>query len=348
MTNKIVAVVFGALSFEHEISIVSAIAMKDILKSKIIYVFIDKHREFYLIPISKMKSSLFSSGKYKDCDKLQLLQGGFFTKSMFGLKKIEFNTVLNLVHGGDGEDGILASMFEFFNIPFIGPRVEAAVLSCNKNLTKYYAQSCDVDTLDFKYFKQGEKVEGLSYPVIVKPTKLGSSIGVSIVKDESQLDYALDVAYEFDNEIIIEPFINGVKEYNLAGCKASGEFIFSIVEEPQKEEFLDFDKKYLDFTRTSKVNQANIDELLEIQLRDTFKKIYNETFEGSLIRCDFFVVDNKVYLNEINPIPGSMANYLFDDFNEVIDNLGSSLPRKKMINITYEYVNKIQSAKGKA
>ena len=71
------------------------------------------------------------------------------------------------------------------------------------------------------------------------------------------------------------------------------------------------------------------------------------TFEGSLIRCDFFVVDNEVYLNEINPIPGSMANYLFDDFNKIMTSLSHSLPKNKKINITYEYVNKIQASKGK-
>jgi D-alanine-D-alanine ligase len=66
---------------------------------------------------------------------------------------------------------------------------------------------------------------------------------------------------------------------------------------------------------------------------------------GSLIRCDFFIIDDAIYLNEINPIPGSMANYLFDNFEIVLNNLSKSLPQKKMINITYEYVNKIQSAK---
>ena len=266
---------------------------------------------------------------------------------MFGSKLLEFNFILNLVHGADGEDGVIASLFDFFNVPFVGPRVEASVVSCNKNLTKYYAQSCDVKTIDFKYFRKGDTVNIEKYPVIIKPIRLGSSIGVSIVKEQSELSYALDVAFEFDDEIIVEPFINNVKEYNLAGCKIKDEFKFSIVEEPEKQEFLDFDKKYLDFNRVEKVSHAKILEKLEFELKQTFKKIYNHTFEGSLIRCDFFVVDDVVYLNEINPIPGSMANYLFDDFDSLLKSLAKSLPQKKMINITYDYVNKIQSAKGK-
>ena len=119
----------------------------------------------------------------------------------------------------------------------------------------------------------------------------------------------------------------------------------SIVEEPQKEEFLDFDKKYLDFSRSEQVHEADISDELKQALYDAFEKIYMPVFEGALIRCDFFVVDGKVFLNEINPIPGSMANYLFKDFTETIRTL--SLPRKKEIRVSYNYLHSIRSAKGK-
>ena len=314
-----------------------------------IYIFIDKHREFYLIPTNKITSKLFSTGEYKKFDKLFIAQGGFYKSSLFGTKAIEFDVVLNLTHGGDGEDGVLASLFEFFNIPFIGPRNEACVVSMDKFITKTYASNCNVKTLEAQYIT-ADKRDNLNiekYPVIVKPTKLGSSIGVSIVKQEEELEYALDTAFEYDSSVIIEPFIAGVVEYNLAGAKIDGKFNFSIVEEPQKEEFLDFDKKYLDFSRTEQVLKANISEELNDKLKRNFINVYNNTFEGSLIRCDFFVIDGEVYLNEINSIPGSMANYLFDDFNSLINNLSNCLPKSKQINISYEYVNKIQSAKGK-
>ena len=342
-----IAIVFGSQSFEHEISIVSAIAMKKVINNELLYIFIDKNREFYHIPTQTIKSNIFSSDKYKKCDKLQLSQDGFTKKGLFTNKTLDFDVVLNLTHGGDGEDGVLAGLFKFFNMPFIGPRVEACVVSCNKYLTKGYANACGVKTVDFKYYNKNQKIEVDTFPVIIKPIRLGSSIGVSIVKSQSDLNYALDVAFEFDDEIIIEPFINNVKEYNLAGCKYNDEFKFSIVEEPQKEEFLDFDKKYLDFNRTEQVSKAEVSVQLEENLKENFKKIYNTTFKGSLIRCDFFVVNDEVYLNEINPIPGSMSNYLFDDFNSVINNLAVSLPKDKYIQINYDYVNKIQSAKGK-
>lgn len=344
-----VAIVFGGLSFEHEISIVSSIAMKEVLNQELVYIFIDSSRQMYNIPTDIINSKVFSSGEYKKFDKVYFKHGGFYKQGGF-LKKeqnIDYDVVLSLAHGGDGEDGILSSLFDFYNIPFIAPRTEACVVSSNKFLTKGYASSVDVKTLDYKYYTKGDKIKVDMFPVILKPIKLGSSIGVSIVKSEEELAYALDVAFEFDDSVLIEPFISGVKEYNLAGTKINGEFVFSIIEEPQKAEFLDFDKKYLDFSRTSKAQAVDLGEKLNNEVKDSFKKLYNTLFEGSIIRCDFFIVDDKVYLNEINSIPGSMANYLFSDFNKLFIDLSSNLPRKKHIPITYEYVNKIQASKGK-
>jgi len=342
-----IGIVFGGKSYEHEISIVSAIAMKDVLKEELVYIFCDSNRNFYDIPTDKIKSKLFSTGEYKKCDALNFSRDGFSKKSMFGSKPLEVDVVLNITHGGDGEDGLLASLFEFADIPYIGPRKGACSVSFNKFLTKGYAQSVGVKTIDYKYYTKNDKVEVDSFPVIIKPVTLGSSIGVSIVKTQEELDYALDVAFEFDEAVIVEPFISGIKEYNLAGTKINGEFVFSIIEEPQKAEVLDFDKKYLDFARTSAALEADVNQELKNRIKDSFKSIYNNTFDGSLIRCDFFVQEEEVYLNEINPIPGSMANYLFKDFNNVLTSLAKSLPNQKDIKITYEYVNKIQASKGK-
>ena len=340
-----IAIIFGAQSFEHEISIVSAIAMKDILKSEIVYIFCDKDREFYHIPTSQIKSKLFSSGAYKKSSKLTVKNGGFYQKSLMKEKRVDFDVALNLSHGADGEDGKIASLLEFFEIPFIGPRTDASVMSFNKLFTKLYAKSLGVEVVDFEVLQKGAYKISLDYPVIIKPLRLGSSIGVSIVRDESELEYALDVAYEFDTEVLVEPFIEGVREYNLAGLKAD-EFIFSIVEEPQKEEFLDFEKKYLDFSRSGTVNDAEITPELKSDIQETFKKVYANIFEGSIIRCDFFVVDGEVLLNEINPIPGSMGNYLFEDFEGMLERLVAVLPKESAIKIDYSYIHSIQSAKG--
>jgi len=341
-------ILFGGASFEHEISIVSAITLREKLSSfDLSFVFCDSEHTFYSIDKKKMKATTFSKGEYKKMPELHLAQGGFTQKSIFGSSQLT-GTVLNLIHGADGEDGTIAALLDFFSIKYIGPRVDASVFSYDKRYTKYLAQAVGVKSVKYEVLHADNHTNiKIPFPVIVKPSRLGSSIGVSIVKEESGLDYALDTAFEYDKTLLVEPFIEGVKEYNLAGYMAKGEMHFSIVEEPQKEEFLDFEKKYMDFSRSKQVLQADIPDALVAKLRASFEKIYRGLFEGSLIRCDFFVVDGEVLLNEINPIPGSMANYLFEDFSSSIEELSESLPLVKRVKPTYEYIHSISSAKGK-
>jgi D-alanine-D-alanine ligase len=226
-----IAILFGGSSYEHEISIVSAITMKKVLKkSELVYIFVSSDRKFYLIDTQKINSKLFSSGEYRKSKELTLKNGGFQIDGMFGSKSVDFDVALNLIHGRDGEDGKIASLMEFFHLPFISPRIEASVLSYNKLYTKFLAESLGVKTVGYEYLsKNDERKISMDYPVIIKPVRLGSSIGVSIVKEASELDYALDVAFEFDTDVIIEPFIQGVKEFNQSGSYTN-EWELSIVE----------------------------------------------------------------------------------------------------------------------
>ncbi|QCT94723.1 D-alanine--D-alanine ligase [Caminibacter mediatlanticus TB-2] len=338
------ALIFGGSSFEHEISIVSAITIKDKLNIEY-FIFLDSNRDFYLIDKDNMKSKYFASGEYKNSIKLEITKGGFKYKKGL-LKKeffLDFDVVINLIHGRDGEDGKIPAMLEFYKIKAITPNVEACSVSYNKVLTKAYAKEMRVNVIEYEIIDSPKTK--FDFPVIIKPARLGSSIGVSIAKNQDELNYAFDVAREFDDLIIVEPFIEGIEEYNLAGCKAGDEWIFSKLEKVEKKEFLDFDKKYMDFSR----KEVKINENLEIKekFKTEFKKIYNNIFKNALIRCDFFCKDDIIYLNEINPIPGSMANYLFDDFKNVIDKLAKSVELENDIRIDYMYINKIQMAKGK-
>ncbi len=339
-------IIFGGSSFEHEISIVSAITLKDkIKKHNLKFVFVDSNRDFYLIDKENMKSKFFSSGEYKKSIKLEITKGGFKYKKGL-LKKeefVNFDVAINLIHGRDGEDGKLPGMLEFFSIKAITPNIEASVVSYNKVLTKLFAKSRGVEVIEYEIIT--EPKTKFDFPIIIKPARLGSSIGVSVVRNQDEFNYAFDVAKEFDDLIIVEPFIEGIEEYNLAGCFAN-EWIFSRVEKVQKKEFLDFEKKYMDFSR-KEVDLKNVEENLEDKLKENFKKIYKDEFENALIRCDFFMKDDIIYLNEINPIPGSLANYLFDNFDEVLEKLAKNLKKEKEIIIDYQYINKIQMAKGK-
>ena len=341
-------ILFGGASFEHEISIVSAITLKEkLLGFDLSFIFCDQDHIFYLIDPSKMKATTFSKGEHKKMPQLSVTNGSFSQKNMFGSTEHK-DLVLNLIHGSDGEDGTIAALLDFFSIKYIGPRMNASVFSYDKRYTKWLCDAKDIKSVKYEILNKNEhKNVKIPYPVIIKPASLGSSIGVSIVRDENELDYALDCAFEYDSNIIVEPFLEGVKEYNLAGYMADGKIHFSIVEEPQKEEFLDFEKKYMDFSRSESAIKADISDELELRLRANFEKVYRNLFEGSLIRCDFFVLNDEVFLNEINPIPGSMANYLFEDFKACLESLGSSLPHSKRAKVNYEYIHSISSAKGK-
>jgi len=334
-------IIFGGSSFEHEISIVSAINLKDKLLAKFIY--LDENRDFYLIDRKDLKASYFTSKEYKNAQKVELTKGGFkYQKGLF--KKdyyVKFDVAINLVHGRDGEDGKLPAMLQFFGIKAITPNVEASVISYNKVYTKAYLNAIGVDTIDYEIIKVPKTK--FDFPVIVKPARLGSSIGVSIAKNQKELEYAFDVAKEFDDLIIVEPFIEGIEEYNLAGCFAN-EWIFSNLEKVEKNEFLDFEKKYLDLNKEIKFVHNNH---LKSKFVDIFKKVYCNLFTNALIRIDFFYKDDKVYVNEVNPIPGSLAYYLFDDFNEVIEKLSNSIKLEEKILIDFKYLNQIQNAKGK-
>jgi D-alanine-D-alanine ligase len=346
------AILFGGASFEHEISIVSAITLKEKLSTfDLKFIFCDPQHNFYLVDKEHMKAVTFSKGEYENMPKLTLVQGAFVEtkKGFFGSSFIEHKEiVLNLIHGADGEDGTIAALLNFYAISYIGPRVDASTFSYDKRYTKYLCEAIGVKSLPYEVVKKGE-LDNIktAYPLIIKPARLGSSIGVSIVKDESELDYALDVAFEFDSVVIIEPFLENVKEYNLAGYYANGSMHYSIVEEPQKEEFLDFEKKYMDFSRSEQVLKADIASELEKRLQLNFCRVYEGLFEGALIRCDFFVHNDEILLNEINPIPGSMANYLFEDFATSIEALANSLPDMKRPKVSYEYIHSISQAKGK-
>ncbi len=342
------AILFGGQSFEHEISIVSATTLKEKLSDfELTFIFCDQDHTLYWIDATKMKAQTFSSGAYTKEPLLEVTRGGFIRKKRFGSETLQM-PVLNLIHGSDGEDGTIAGLLDFYNIAYIGPRRDASVFSFDKRYTKYLAKALGVKVLDCEVLhKGGSRDVSTPFPFIVKPSRLGSSIGVSIVRHADALDYALDVAFEFDESVIIEPFIEGVKEYNLAGFRAQGAMHYSIVEEPQKSEFLDFDKKYLDFSRSATVNEADLDASSVRALQENFATIYGSMFQGALIRCDFFLIDGEIYLNEINPIPGSMANYLFNDFSKAITQLLGDLPPGNKIHVNYQYIHTISAAKGK-
>jgi D-alanine-D-alanine ligase len=344
-----IAILFGGRSYEHEISIVSAITLKNILDNPL-FIFLDEKHEFYLIDDKKLRADYFSNGEYKSSKKLEIIHQGFKHKTFLKTEVFLDLKVINLIHGADGEDGTINSLFKFFDIPIISPSTEASVISFNKKLTKLFAESVSVSVLPFEtlsIFDQ-EKRTNLNFPIIIKPLRLGSSIGIQVVHSQDTFQYALDSAFEFDDEVIIEPYFSNIREFNIAGVLTTNELVISNIEEVSKDkkrasEILDFEAKYLDFSRNEVIQNSEISQEIKQELIENFKKLYSPMFHGSVIRCDFFLIDNKIYLNEINSVPGSLANYLFEDFQNILETskpVNNTLPT-----ISYQYIQQIKKSK---
>ncbi|WP_300791222.1 hypothetical protein [Helicobacter sp. UBA3407] len=189
-------ILFGGKSYEHEISIVSAIALKKLLPQVKHFVFLDALHNFYLIPIQNMQSKFFSSKEYIKAQKIYPKKDGFYLRTFFGEKPLNLPILINLIHGGDGEDGSVASLLDFYGIPYIGPRNPACVLSFDKELTKLLAKGRGVLSLEYRVLYRDMPIpKNLTFPLIIKPARLGSSIGISIVESQEKLQYALESAF---------------------------------------------------------------------------------------------------------------------------------------------------------
>lgn len=176
-------ILFGGASFEHEISIVSAIGLHQAITAQCVFVFLSQEHRFYMVDIMDMQADHFSSGRYHKDTELFLARGGFERKTLFGRAPIDGDVVISVVHGADGEDGALAALLDFYGIAYVGPRLEVSALSFNKHLTKYLAVISGVKVLPYQVISRGETVN-LAYPYILKPLRLGSSLGICTVLDK--------------------------------------------------------------------------------------------------------------------------------------------------------------------
>jgi len=186
--------------------------------------------------------------------------------------------------------------------------------------------------LDFE--KEENKIlneieEKFEYPIIVKPASLGSSIGINISKNKEELQNNIKIALNFDKKLIIEEVISNLREIN---CSVIGNRLYqetSVLEEPKNwETFLDFNEKYLSNNKLG--NKKNVDITLGEELDEKIKKLSVKVFNvlecSGVVRIDFLLNDvtKEIYVNEINTIPGSYANYLWKkkySFSQLLDKL---------------------------
>ena len=317
---KNVAVIFGGTSVEHDISILTGVMiLNSIDKSQFnaIPVYIDKEGVFYT------GENLFDIDFYKNLDVKSLKpitfiggQNAFYYIKRSKLKRGESLAVaLNCTHGEYGEDGSVSALMKLCGISLASPSILCSALSIDKHVCKYALRGIGVKTLasyrvkSLQDFFDLEKSQTLKYPIIVKPNSGGSSIGISKAKTKEDAPLAILNALKYGESAQIERALNDFIEINCSAYRDSnGKVIVSLCERPIKSaNILTFEDKYQGGQREF---PANVEEEISKKIQSITKKVYEcFDFEG-IIRIDFMVTENEVYLNEINGVPGSLAYYL--------------------------------------
>lgn len=345
-----VGVIFGGKSVEHEISIISAIeAMANIdqNKYKVVPIYIDKDNTWYTG--EHLKDILH----YRDIDlvkryarKVSLVKRGksFILESQGFLKKniCVIDIVLPVGHGSFMEDGSLQGYLNMLGVPFVGSNVLASAIGQDKVIQKDLLKQNGIPVCNYVWFYDYEfeknkkevlsKINVLNYPLYVKPSSLGSSIGISFVKDEKELVRAIREAIKFDRKIIVEQQVNNVKEVNISVLGNYEKQAVSEIEEINiSEEFYSFKEKYVDGYSKTRDKSSKSKPLISKEMIEDMKNYAIKTFRvinaSGVARIDFLIddKDKKIYVNEINTIPGDLSSYLWiakkTSQKELIDNL---------------------------
>ena len=357
MNKTKVAVFFGGKSYEHDVSILTGIQVIqaiDITKYEPIPVYIDLDGNWWTgKTLTNIKNYPLTENSKKDLNNITLNIGSNKYKNIFHINNsklftknyINFDIAFFALHGNLGETGSIQGLMEMGNIPYTGENIISSAIYMDKIKTKSICKLLGIKVLDEVSIKKPSdnkliniteitKNLHINYPVCLKPANLGSSIGVKKANNKDELNAAILSIFKLDTEIIIEPFIENLKEYNIAIMKnTNGETITSAIEEPiNKNEFLTFNDKYLNKKGTKKISTKlalpTTETLLSGRIfNPKIKKEMKEFIENSAIklfeymnstgtpRIDFLCNSktNELWLNEVNPIPGALGFYLWEN-----------------------------------
>lgn len=293
---KNIAIIGGGNSSEAEISVKSAgqlMGMMDAKKYNLFLVSIikdDWHVKLddAVIPINKSDFSFVDKGK-----------------------KICFDCAYITIHGTPGEDGRLQSYFELINLPYTSCGVFESALTFNKFACKSFLAQYDILTAQAILVRKGDTIDAqhvinaTGLPCFIKPNNGGSSFGVSKVKTKEEIMPAIELALKEDSEIIIEAFIQGTEITNGA-YKVNGVIsVLPITEIVSENDFFDYEAKYTG--KSKEITPARLSPELEMKCKELTEKIYNNLNCSGIVRVDYIIKDNDLYILEINTVPGMSA-----------------------------------------
>lgn len=351
-----IAVIFGGKSVEHEVSVISAnqcINAIDKNKYQVIPIYISKQGQWYT------GEQLLNLKNYRDIDKLlstsqkiivdQNADKNCFYKEPCGFfarrKSLNIDVAFPVMHGTYGEDGILQGLLAMMNIPYVGCDVLASAITMDKVSTKILLTAAGIKVLDYFWFYSEEWIndkdkiiaalrDKFAYPLIVKPGNLGSSVGVSAVNNDSELEDAVDLVISLSQRVLIEPQVVNLREVN---CAVLGDRDFvevSICEEPIRSvDILSYRDKYFGGLKNKTGGCKNVDgggaggmqgakrkipaEIsteVSTKIQAIAKRAFINLDCSGVARIDFLIDQNtqEIYLCELNTIPGSLAFYLWE------------------------------------
>lgn len=301
-----VLILFGGNSFEHEVSCKSVnfiLNNIDTKKFKFKLVGIDFDNEWYEV------NETIIDKNWKRENKID---------NIIEYSK-DFDIVLPMIHGNTVEDGKLQSLFELYNIKYVGCNSYSSLICYDKLLTKLILEKYDIPQVPYYIYNDNLNLEKIEYPVIIKPCKCGSSIGINIANNKKELKKYLKIALKYDNNIILEKFIKNNRELECAILEDKKKLIISDIGEIiNNGSWYDFESKYINQNETV---ISNIDSKIKKEIQDYSKKIFKIMNCKNLSRVDFiYDLDNKkLYFNEINTIPGFTEISMFP---KLISNTG--------------------------
>ena len=309
---------------EHDISILTGLhAAQHTQNFRVHCVYLTRDNQM-LTGAALSNIDLHISGKIKG-KPCRFSDGNLYIKN----HAVKIDGVLNCCHGGIGENGELAAYLEIAGVPVTSCGYVAAADAQSKTRTRQILSAAGLPQPLYKSAAASDDlvkiIEELKFefPVIVKPDTLGSSIGISIARNENELKEALSLAFSLDKNAIIEEFFADIREINCSAMRISDEIKVSKCEEiKNKSEFFGFSDKYLNpssgFIKKGKTNRKNLKTAEDAQNEKIFNEIQRlaeqvyKIFNASgLIRVDFMLAGEKIYVNEINTVPGFLSYHLW-------------------------------------
>lgn len=295
MSKKNIAVVMGGYSDEYKVSLKSGQLIFDSLNREIynVYKVVILKDEWYFLDENDQKKPINKAD---------------FSADLGNGESLKFDACFNIIHGTPGENGILQAYWDAVGQKYTGCDFYQSALTFNKKDTLAVLSKYGIPSAKSIYLRKGEDisddkiVEELGLPLFVKPNQSGSSLGISKVKEKSELKTSLEVAYKEDDEILIESALNGT-EVSVGVLDYKGEVIvLGITEIIPDKEFFDYEAKYEGASQ--EITPARIDEETTKKVEEISIKAYKSLGMSGFSRSEFIIVEGIPYLLEMNTNPG--------------------------------------------